>query len=124
MKQHNSNNEEKILVQWGKLPLNRNWISQKIAEIKSFKKATTSLSHSSRESRNRELYQKQNLNLILTLALEIRYKMRITNIFKTHSFQGYLLELEVAVAKKLVVLEVENILLDTQRKEAALEKKL
>lgn len=28
------------------------------------------------------MYQNQNLNLILTLALEIRYKTRIINIFK------------------------------------------
>lgn len=41
-----------------------------------------------------------------------------------HTLQGYLLELEVAVARKLVVLEVENILWDTHRKEAALEKML
>lgn len=48
----------------------------------------------------------------------------IRNQIQNENYQGYLLELEEVVARKLVVLEVENILLDTQRKEAALEKKL
>lgn len=56
----------------------------------------------------------------------VRNKRKWELLFsETHSFQGYLLELEVAVARKLVVLlEVDNILLDTQSKEVGLERKL